>query len=424
MVDDPVRSEAAGPVGFLFTRVPWACRLWVTSAVVAALGLPWLLRPYGQEPRPAIEALTGLTLVGLSILNVEIGRLLEGGVSATQRPHKALSAWSFASALLLPTWWLLPVVAVSYTHAWWRGLRVPVWKWVGSAGYVVLAGVAAAMTAHAVGGGEQNFMHGSGLRGLVAVVAAAAAFLAVETLMFHGSAYLNHAEDEAWLRQTLRGSSFYLTETGVLLVGGLSAAIWTGGPWFVLLLLPVYALTQRAALHEPLRERAEHDEKTGLLRFDPWLRQATLRAERCGRAGQPWSVLFADLDHFKRFNTTWGHLAGDQALVGVARALRSELREGDLLCRFGGEEFCVFLPAIPADDLTGIAERLRTAVSLLELPGQQQVTISVGVAAVVPATEQVDFGAAFAAADKALFEAKAAGRNAVRVHVMGRAPTR
>jgi signal transduction histidine kinase len=68
---------------------------------------------------------------------------------------------------------------------------------------------------------------------------------------------LNHVADEEWLRRTLRDPSFYLTELGVLFVACLLVAVWTGGPWFVVLLLPLYALVQRAALHEPMRERAE-----------------------------------------------------------------------------------------------------------------------------------------------------------------------
>jgi len=408
-----LQGPAARPRRFAFWRTPLPCRLWVAVTLLAALLLPFWLRPLGHAHTANSELLTGLMLVLVSVLNVELGRLLEGGVSAAQRPHKALSAWAFASALLLPTWWLLPVVAVSYSHAWWRGLRVPVWKWVGSAAFIVLAGLAGGLTAHAVLGNQPNMMDGDGLRGLLAVVLSATAFLAVETALFHGTAYLNIPSDEAWLRQTLRSLSFYLTEAGVLLVGGLSAAIWTGGPWFVALLLPVYALIQRAALHEPLRERAEQDEKTGLLRYESWRRVAVTASERCSRRGQPWSVLFADLDHFKRFNDSWGHLAGDDALVAVAEALRTELRAADIIGRFGGEEFCVFLPDIGADEAASIAERMRLAVCTMDVPHARAVTISIGVAT-VEAEEQVELVVALTAADKALFEAKTGGRNTTR----------
>ncbi len=417
VVDGIRGSVRALPQESAFLRTTWACRLWVTAAVVGACVLPVLLVDLGHGANESAATLTGLLLVGLSILNVEIGRVLEGGVSDSQRPHKGLSAWALAAALLLPTWWLVPVVAVTYSHAWWRGLRVAPWKWVGSAAYVVLAGLAAAISAWAVLGSEPDLMHGNGLVGLLAVLAATAAFLAVETVLFHGSAYLNHAADETWLRQTLATRSFYLTEAGVLLVGGLSAAIWTGGGWFVVLLAPVYLVTQRAALHEPLRERAEHDDKTCTLRFESWRRLAVAGAERCYRRNRPWCVLFADLDNFKAFNEAWGHLIGDDALAVVAEAIRAELRAGDLLGRFGGEEFCVFLPDVAPDDAARIAERIRCGVSAAQVPSALPVTISVGVASVGPMSEPIDFVSVLDAADRALFRAKSDGRN--RTSVIG-----
>lgn len=200
---------------------------------------------------------TAAVLVLASIFNVEIGRRLSGGLAWAHQPHKALSAWAFGSALLLPTPWLLVVVPLTYAHARWRGLRVPLWKWIGSALYLVLAGLAAAAVRHATMGETTNWMDGDGGRGIVAMALAAAAFLAVESLLFAGSALLGTAEDEAWLRRTLTGRSFYATEVGVLLIGGLLSAVWTGGAWFILFFLPIYAFAQRAALHEPLRERAD-----------------------------------------------------------------------------------------------------------------------------------------------------------------------
>jgi len=303
---------------------------------------------------------------------------------------------------------------LTYAHARWRGLRVTPWKWIGSAAYVVLAGLGASIAARAVMGAEPNLMDGNGAAGLIAVLVAAAAFLVIETVLFHGSAHLNHAADEAWLRHTLGTPSFYLTEAGVLFVGGLSAAIWTGGGWFALLLAPVFLVTQQAALHEPLRERADHDDKTSALRFESWRRLAIAAADRCERRGRPWCVLFADLDHFREFNETWGHLVGDDALTVVAEAIRAELRPGDLFGRFGGEEFCVFLPDVAADDAGSIAERIRGAVSSAPIPSAKPVTISVGAAAVLAAEPQ-EFVSVLAAADRALYRAKREGRNRTSV---------
>src|SRR3712207_4637162 len=116
--------------------------------------------------------------------------------------------------------------------------------------------LASTVVAHVALGGRTGWMTDNGARGAATLVLAAAVFLVVEAALLAVSALLNHAEDEVWLRRTLTSHAFYLTESGVLLTGGLLAAVWTGGAWFVLLLVPIYALVQRAVLLEPLRERA------------------------------------------------------------------------------------------------------------------------------------------------------------------------
>ncbi len=238
-----------------FRRTPSRLQAYVGLAVVAACALPFVVP--GSLGTQRATWLTVAVLVGISVINVEIGRRLFGGLSRTQQPHKALSAWAFSCAVLLPSPWLLVVVPFTYAHARWRGLRVPLWKWVGSAAFLVLAGLAAGTVAGQVVGAQTNWMSGAGGLGLLGLVLAALAFVVVESVLFAGSALLNTAQDEEWLRRTLRDPSFYLTELGVLFVACLLVAVWTGGPWFVLLLLPLYALAQRAALHVPMRERAE-----------------------------------------------------------------------------------------------------------------------------------------------------------------------
>jgi signal transduction histidine kinase len=240
-----------------FWSTPTRVHVYLALCTAAALVLPFALRHLGPGDSPRPEWLTAGVLVLVSILNVEISRGLAGGLERSHQPHKALSAWAFSAALLLPTPWLLVVVPVTYAHARWRGLRLPLWKWAGSAVFLVLAGVAAAVARDQFFGDRVNWMEGDGGRGFVAMLGAAAVFLAVESVLFAGSALLNRAEDEVWLRRTLTGASFYTTEAAVLLIGGLLSALWTGGLWYVPLLVPIYALAQRAALHDPLRERAE-----------------------------------------------------------------------------------------------------------------------------------------------------------------------
>ncbi|NUR09126.1 MAG: GGDEF domain-containing protein [Nocardioidaceae bacterium] len=411
----------------VYRAAPFPVQLLIGAAVAAAVVLPVVLRDHGVTATKNDPLPTLLCLLLLSVLNVELGRLAEGGVPSSHRPHKALSAWSFVAALLLPTPYLLVVVPFSYLHARWRGIRVPLWKWVGSAAYVVLAGLAAALVGRQVLV-DPNLMYGDGRWGLVEVLLTAAVFLAVETVLFHAVAYLNIADDEVWLRRTLAGRSFYVTEATVLLMGGLSAAVWTAGAWFLFLLVPVYALAQRAALSDTLRERAATDDKTGLLRFESWRVLAVAEHERCRERARPWSVAFLDLDHFKAYNDRWGHLAGDSALAAVAGVLRSEVRSRDLVARFGGEEFCVFLPDTTHDEAAAIADRLRLAVATLDLPDStDRSTISVGVVTVAPQPTPVEFVDALTAADAALFAAKMSGRNRVFTQPLAagdRRPTR
>lgn len=224
---------------------------------VAALVVPWLVVNALDESSSTHQLLTIAVLVAVSVLNVEVGRSLTGGLERTHQPHKALSAWALATALLLPTQWLLVLVPLTYAHTWWRGMRIRLWKWIGSAGFLVLSGCFAQWVAMSVMGANINYMTGAGGRGLVAILLATLAFLGLEALLFWGPATLNHPEDEVWLQATLRSSSFYGTEAVVLIIGALFSAVWTGGPWFVLLTVPIYLIAQRAALHEPLRQRAE-----------------------------------------------------------------------------------------------------------------------------------------------------------------------
>jgi diguanylate cyclase (GGDEF)-like protein len=397
-----------------FVRAALPVQVLIVTTVLAALVLPFVLRPWGQTTTKNPLAATLVALLVICVLNVEIGRFLEGGRSDSQRPHKALSAWGFCAALLLPLPYVLPVAVVAYTHARWRGMRVPLWKWVGSASYVVVASVAAGITARQVHGTDPNWMLGQGGLGLLATCLGAAVFLAVETVLFHGSAYLNHAQDEEWLRRTLAGRSFYATEASVLLMGALSAAVWTAGAWFELLLVPVFVLAQRAVLHEPLRERADTDGKTGLLRFEPWRRLAVAEQRRCTTKRRAWSVAFADLDHFKQYNDAYGHLTGDLALAAVSGVLRAQLRSRDLVGRFGGEEFCVFLPDTPAEEARAVAERLVSAVGACMLPESgARTTISVGVVSFDAGAAVEELVDALTAADRALFRAKLDGRNRV-----------
>ena len=234
-------------------------RVHLVVAGLLALVLPWLLLPIGPTPSGPPAWVTVLMILVVAASHVELARTLVGGRESTQQPHKALSAWAFASALLLPPPAMLAVVGLTYAHTRWRGLRVELWKWIFSAAYVVVAACAAVVVRHLVlgpaplvAGGDER----SGALAVVALTAAGATFLAVESLLFLGSAMLNHAEQERWLREMLRSPSFYVTEASVIVVGGLLAVLWSAGPWFTLLALPLLVPAVRAAMLQPVRARA------------------------------------------------------------------------------------------------------------------------------------------------------------------------
>lgn len=140
------------------------------------------------------------------------------------------------------------------------------------------------------------------------------------------------------------------------------------------------------------------------------LAEETMRAQRHKR---PLSTIFFDLDHFKRINDVYGHAAGDAVLAAVAESLKSGLREYDLLGRFGGEEFVVLLPETGIEDALQVAERMRLDVAGMRLPQiPETVTVSAGLAEWMADETGDDL---LKRSDRALYRAKASGRNCCRI---------
>lgn len=385
-----------------------AARGLMVVVVVAALALTGLASRTPAIGLPVASGLVALIFIASSIANVEIGRWLEGRTTVEQRPHKTLSVWAFATALTIQAVWMLPVVALTYAHAYWRGLRPAPWKWVGSATFVIIAGLASRVVV-----GSDDGVLAPGRSGLLTVVMAIVVFVAVESALFFAISRLNHPAQEVWLRSTLASPSFYLTEGCVLSVGALSVVLWSQESWFGVLLLPVYALVQRAALFEPLRIEAVTDDKTGLLRFEAWRVRTVRECERLARDDRPWALLLVDLDHFKAYNDANGHFLADETLVSTADALRRGVRRCDLIARFGGEEFVVFLAEASKAAAEHIASRVRAAIAECANP---PVTASIGVAWVPASASHTQLRHALVTADRALYDAKNTGRNRVILH--------
>jgi diguanylate cyclase (GGDEF)-like protein len=163
---------------------------------------------------------------------------------------------------------------------------------------------------------------------------------------------------------------------------------------------------------DELKAHARTDELTSLPNFRAFRERIDLEIERAERYPERFGILILDLDRFKKYNDTYGHLAGNDALQRVARAIREAVRAVDFPARYGGEEFAVILPQLDAPALAAIAERIRANIEAMPAPlGGAQVTVSIG-AAMYPDNGTAP-DALFRAADERLYAAKEGGRNRV-----------
>ncbi|MCK1713184.1 MULTISPECIES: diguanylate cyclase [unclassified Bradyrhizobium] len=167
---------------------------------------------------------------------------------------------------------------------------------------------------------------------------------------------------------------------------------------------------RRAEAESKLEEMATTDALTGLRNRRKFDQVIDLEWRRAMRQKTPVALLMIDADHFKAYNDTFGHQAGDQVLVGIAICISDSVRRaGDCAARYGGEEFAVLLPDTSATDAFMIAETIRGKVQGWS-DDQATSTVSCGIASLVP-TADIDWPILVAAADKALYAAKAGGRN-------------
>ncbi len=204
------------------------------------------------------------------------------------------------------------------------------------------------------------------------------------------------------------------TDLVLACLGVAIAEFWWLNPWLIPFAIAPLLLIHRSLSVPALQEEARVDPKTGLFNarhFAAVLREEVIRAERFER---PMSVVMADLDLLREINNTYGHLAGDAVLKGVAEIFRTQLREYDVPARFGGEEFAILLPETPPEQALEIAERIRRAVSAarfeIETSSEPiKASVSLGVAGFPKDGSNVN--ELIHQADLAVYRAKLQGRN-------------
>jgi len=175
-------------------------------------------------------------------------------------------------------------------------------------------------------------------------------------------------------------------------------------------------MTEQKLAEMALHNLATKDGLTGVANRRSLDERLQTEWARCQRTASPITFMLADVDHFKRYNDTYGHQKGDDCLRAIAGAISSAVyRPADLTARYGGEEFAIIMPSTDQAGAHAVAERVCEAVRDLAIPHSgsdvsANVTLSIGVATTVP--EQVKtYGQLVAAADAALYQAKHAGRN-------------
>ena len=411
----------------------WQLRPWlvgfiglVIAAYVAAIATAIVLEPW---PQPWHNLWLFGALLLCTALTVEMTKRLGENAGLIKDVY---TVWELPLAILLPPVYALVAPILRFTLTQLRIRRIPLYRRVFSAAVVGLANGCASLVFHAFT---------SRWTWIAPTVRAPATLWSPATLWLGAvalAAVTLWTVNTSLLFPAIKGSDptvtpreFYLarervnndgTELCVAVLVTLGIAVT---PWTILLAFPFVWLLQRSFRHVQLVNASRIDTKTGLLNAGTWEREAATEVARAVRTHTPLAVALIDIDHFKAVNDSYGHLAGDQALRTVARALEIPLREYDLVGRFGGEEFALLLPQTKALDACRIAERIRTHIGSMPITVSDdtdaepvRLSISIGVAA-LGATWDSTSGAQLtellAAADGALYQAKRKGRNRVCV---------
>ncbi|HKN51431.1 MAG TPA: GGDEF domain-containing protein [Amycolatopsis sp.] len=365
---------------------------------------------FARMPLHTTDVLPLVVLTGCIVGYTELSRPIEKireRFSGT--PHISLdSVWTFAAVILLHPGLAALVIVVSFFYRWFRGEPSPLFRRTFSATATVLAGFAAMGFLRLVTAAPFADL-ARDLPSFAAVVGAGAVFLVVNTALMTVAVY--YGTPHTRVRDALAGPAEYGLEAATIGLGILLAWALADWPVALLLIVGITLVLHRSVLIRQLRLQARSDAKTGLLNSTAWRDAADEELTRAGVAGKHTSLLMLDLDRFKQINDRHGHLVGDRYLIALADMLRAEVRASDLVGRFGGEEFVVLLPETSSVHAHAIAERIRGNVpSGDELP--DPITVSIGLATHPVHGETLD--SLLEAADRALYQAKTAGRNRTR----------
>jgi diguanylate cyclase (GGDEF)-like protein len=379
----------------------WQSSLWLNFCNMGLIGSGWLILRREKPARLRLRQHEGLlSLFAASGMGAAVAATL--ACLPADDPHELWLSWfceQFSTTLLL-----LPVMLTAPLRLkrGWSRPRLPEPRQVAP-----LAGLLLALLAMVVIGGPGGIvfpvlpMLWCAMRFRLFTVAVLGLFIAMLEVVLVASypAYF--------------GVSAGATGIDTLNSARLGIAVLALGP---LMVASASTVSRRLLLR--LLYRSDRDFLTGMLNRSAFARRTEgLLERRRQQEVQHVAVLMLDLDHFKSINDHHGHATGDRVLRRVAELLRQQLRQEDLLCRLGGEEFTALLPSISIEEAAHIAERLRGQIEQLPLTTEHgeplRVTISIGVGQLGDSADELALEHALARADEALYRAKAQGRNRV-----------
>lgn len=396
-------TTTRGIASWPFWRLPVRLRAYIAAVVVIAFALITFLAV--REPPTLGEfGVLGMFLAcGIAVTEASRGFLR--GV-ATDFRQDLNSVWKLPILFLLPPFFaaIAPVLFYAY---WQRSVRknVNLHRKVFTISTLTVGDSVASLLFHVlVEDGVSRIMWFA-----AALLAALVARLC--NVLFIGMVLW--LTQPGALRELLEREA--LAYAGVEICTGIMVAMLAQQHMLLIALaVPPVILLHRGLLHEQLRHMSRTDAKTAVLNAGAWEQDAEMELGRAKKAHESTSVLICDIDHFKLVNDEHGHLAGDDALRTVAQRLQALLRQGDILGRFGGEEFVILLSGIGVVNAKSIAERLRRNVAADPIAlesGTIGLTVSLGVATLE--TSDGSLSEMLAAADEALYAAKRRGRNRV-----------
>ncbi len=318
-----------------------------------------------------------------------------------------------AAALILPPE-LLVLIPLVQTVPEWLKERYP-WPIQGfNISNYTLDALAAWGVAHLIDHRAAGIVANANARFAVAGLAACMVFVLVNHFLV--AVVLRLGRNHTFRETGLFSPEMISIDLVLTILGVALAAFWHSNPWLIFAALAPLVVVHRSLSVPQLQAEARVDPKTGL--YNARYFATTLAAEiaRAGRFERPMSLIMADLDLLRDINNSYGHLAGDAVLKGIAEIFRQQLRHYDVPARFGGEEFSILLPETPPEQALEIAERIRRAVAEREFEVETatepiRATVSLGVAAFPK--DGIDANELIHQADLAVYRAKLQGRNRV-----------